>query len=1206
MKKISAVHIVFWSLFAALGIAGIILGALVKFPVWLIWLTSLAFFGTDIVWIILVLVRSRPRKVKGKSSYTGDQAVLERIGRDAENAVARYRKNLSSASLLKKRVVYQRPWFLLCGQSQSGKSSLLKGCGLHFPVTYPSEADGLMVQGSEQVQWYFANEAVWIDTPGTYTRDDRRDEWQALAVSLAKVRPVRPIDGLAVVVNAQEVLDTDDNGIKTLARRFRQRIDEVISLWGIEFPVYLLFNHTDEIPGFNEYFSDYDAGSSNQILGATIPVEKQRMMPRVAFAEEFNLLSKTLTNLRIEKLHNEKRGENKRMVCRFSIHFDSMQEKLGALITELFKPSSYIGKPIFRGFYFTSCRSKDDGVERVSPQKAEVGMTIINHPLNPKKMLDKKDARDSQSDKKNVVISMFVLPLFRKIMVRDTSLVKTTSKRSQLEFLRHYAFVGVIAVVAVVLGIFMKMQRDQSAGLMNEIQKDASTIVTMDGQNLSARYARLDLLRENIVHLQNQSRKITASGKLFGFYKGRQLLEELKAAYQKRAHALLVIPAAKYLEYRLRSTANDYGELDGESYSDLYDALKTYLSISEAVASNPRDIDTVFLRASMIDAIKRALMNATKRSRLPKQVETILQNNLGLYLQMLKKQEHHPIQENQRLVVAARRRLQRLPSAQNLYETVINRIKTEVPSLTLDKILERQGEGLLKSEQAISRVYTQEGWNHFVSDAITDAGSDPFKIDWVIGLTEDQVPESMLDKKKLRNDMILAYCEDTKNRWLAFLSSVTIEPFGDLSRCSRMLQKLAGDQSEVRTLLEAVAEYSFIKQESEGGGEGKKILDGASKLRATKKYAKKAEKASDAASSFSFGSRRGPFESLIEALDPLRAFARSSKGALSGFQGYSDRLLSLVEKLELVKEQGEDKAISIFDGSEDDPLLSSWRSTGNELGTMPVEIAEAIRPLLLLPVTYTGRAASEVLTKVLNSRWQSEIVKPFTSRFSGHYPFSQKGDDASFEDVMEFFRPSTGAFWGFHERILSSYLVKTSSGWMVRSLGSLELGFNPMLATTLSQAERIRDVFFKQDGTLRTMSITFSPSSFNKQSAKLEVNGQVFDLQPGGSSVRLNWPVESPTQQASLKVIVDEDFTQDIVFNGPWGFMKLISAARINTINASAFMAKWQVNVQNTYVIQQNYRVQVGGADHPFEKDLFADFDCPTELVFLKESDAQE
>ena len=447
--------------------------------------------------------------------------------------------------------------------------------------------------------------------------------------------------------------------------------------------------------------------------------------------------------------------------------------------------------------------------------------------------------------------------------------------------------------------------------------------------------------------------------------------------------------------------------------------------------------------------------------------------------------------------------------------------------------------------------------------------------------------------------MIAAYLQDFRTQWLAFLSSIHTDPFGDLSRCSRIMQKMTADKSELAVLLETVSNSTVMKKESMAQQAGASVLDAAAKLGIAKNQVKKADALADKAGAmgaFTLG-QKSPFDELDKTFDPLRTFARSTGGALSGYEGYRDKIKTLVEKLAALEAQGDEYAIVIFNGKDDDPLLSGWKFTQTFVANMPEDLAKAVRGIFLTPLEYTATAASKVLGKTLNGRWHSEIVKHYTSRFSGRYPFASRGEDASFTDVMDFFRGSTGTYWGFYERVLSPFVVKTASGWMVRSIGSLKLNFNPKLASSLVNAERIRDIFFKPDGTLRTLSVTVTPTPSNKNSAKMVVNGQSFDLAPGGKSIQVNWPVETQPLGAALKIYTSQDFSEDITFSGPWGFMKLLQAARINKINSSTFSAKWQITVQNTYAVYQDYRIQVSGADHPFGDPVFAQFDCPTDLI---------
>jgi len=757
---------------AIVGIAWVITAGLLHASAALQWLVAVGVWLGAGVWIAVYALMHPRKKKPAKTLLSGNRlATQQRIDRETDEAVARYVGAVTRRGLFKGSALYERPWFLACGSKRSGKTSLLRGSGLPFPLRYPSEKDGLQIEGADQANWYFSNDSVWIDTPGTFMDDANSESWQALVASLLRVRPENPVDGIALVVNAHEILTADDRQVKDMAKNLRGRIDDLITAWGIEFPVYLIFNHSDEIPGFSEYFGDQYSRVQDHIFGATLPQE-EKTMPRLAFAEEFRLLAKSLTDLRLDKLVKEKEEANRRMICRFVIHFEGMQEKLGAFVTELFKPSNYEGKPIFRGFYFTGCLDKPSADKQEKAAVEDVGMTIAAHPLNPKKMRDPA-ARPTEAApaKKAESQSYFVLPLFREIMVRGKELVQNTQKRTRKELLRHYVITAAVAVVVLCLGLYIASGSRGASALYDSVNAELSK-TRVDRPALLDQYQELEVVGANVARLQRlEDRGAPLSMGLFGFYKGKYVLGELNKLYFDAMRRLIVAPAVKYLEYKIWESAQEYANLGGDQYNELYSELKAYLSMSEAMADHPKDIDTTFMRGALMDAIKQSLISQYQQQRLPEQIEIILQQNMGMYLLYVRRQAFPVAQENQRLVTAAREKLRRLPDAQTLYESVISKYIDQAPRISLDQMLNRKEEGILKSDKQISALYTQEGWDKFVSDGISQISKDPFKLDWVLGMSKDQTPDVSVDTKKLYDDMVAAYLVDFKMQWLGFLVS---------------------------------------------------------------------------------------------------------------------------------------------------------------------------------------------------------------------------------------------------------------------------------------------------------------------------------------------------------------------------------------------------------------------------------------------------
>ncbi|MCW8966344.1 MAG: hypothetical protein OQK82_06635, partial [Candidatus Pacearchaeota archaeon] len=147
MKKVTPWMIVTWSLLFVLGLASGLVGSLTKLPALPFWLGTTVLWTGVLVWLLIALLTGKKKKNKGKSVPIGNQS-FNRIMRETEEAVARYTDAVNRRGLLRKSALYERPWFLLCGSTQSGKSALLNGSGLNFPVKYPSEKDGLQIEGA--------------------------------------------------------------------------------------------------------------------------------------------------------------------------------------------------------------------------------------------------------------------------------------------------------------------------------------------------------------------------------------------------------------------------------------------------------------------------------------------------------------------------------------------------------------------------------------------------------------------------------------------------------------------------------------------------------------------------------------------------------------------------------------------------------------------------------------------------------------------------------------------------------------------------------------------------------------------------------------------------------------------------------------------------------------------------------------------------
>ena len=76
--------------------------------------------------------------------------------------------------------LYVLPWYMVIGESGSGKSTSLNSARLASPIHDKSRVQG--ISGTKQCEWWFFEQAVVIDTAGRYAmpvnEGQDKDEWQ--------------------------------------------------------------------------------------------------------------------------------------------------------------------------------------------------------------------------------------------------------------------------------------------------------------------------------------------------------------------------------------------------------------------------------------------------------------------------------------------------------------------------------------------------------------------------------------------------------------------------------------------------------------------------------------------------------------------------------------------------------------------------------------------------------------------------------------------------------------------------------------------------------------------------------------------------------------------------------------------------------------------------------------------------------------------
>jgi len=256
--------------------------------------------------------------------------------------------------------LYVLPWYILMGESRSGKTSAIKNSNLNSALTDVSQAT--ILTGTKNCDWWFLEQAIVLDTAGRYTipieEEKDKKEWEFFLTQLSKYRKKEPINGVIVTIASDALLTEDDTQLSDKAKSIRQRINQMMRILGAKFPVYLLVTKMDLVNGFTDFCDHIPDKRGSQVMGYANSEEE---IDGVQVLEKcMDTVFKQIRNLRSIFIQN--RINN--FAISFSNEFMSLKPGLETYVQSLFGDDIYQATPLFRGIYFSSaCRKGEPGSE---------------------------------------------------------------------------------------------------------------------------------------------------------------------------------------------------------------------------------------------------------------------------------------------------------------------------------------------------------------------------------------------------------------------------------------------------------------------------------------------------------------------------------------------------------------------------------------------------------------------------------------------------------------------------------------------------------------------------------------------------------------------------------------------------------------------------------------------------------------------------
>ncbi len=651
-----------------------------------------------------------------------------------------------AGALLGRPLVHELPWYVIIGAPGAGKTTVLLNSGLHFPLADgPGDESVRGVGGTRNCDWWFASEAVLIDTAGRYTTQDSdrsadRTAWLGFLDLLRRHRPRCPINGVLLALSASDLLQATPERAAAHAADLRQRLDEITARLGIAVPVYVLVTKTDLLPGFTEFFADFDAQVRSQVWGATLP----RGAGAAQWRAEMDALEARLHEQMHEHLGSERGSRRNAAVHAFPAQWRQLNraalEWLHAVVT--------VGqgtRPMLRGLYFTS-----------ATQDATPG------------------ARAGNSSHRN---SYFVTRLLRDVVFAESGLAGGASRHSRQ---RRWALRGALAASTLALVAaagFTWRGYEQQARAVDAFaaqlpQLDKALAQAQHNTDLMALLPALDALAGSGLDAAHDGNDLAAH--LLG--RQRMLAAAADDSYQRLLEDAFLPRIAARLEARLRQGA-------GEPAARTYETLRAYLMLFGG-----KHFDAAALRAYFASDWQLTLpdsVSAAERAALLRHLDQLLsRGEVGA-----------PSHADAGLVAATRARVQGVTLAQRA-ATRLRQQDGNAPRIVAgaDGVLVRASGAALADlppprDASLSRARTQQVLAELAQEQ-----------SWVLG-----APHVPAATPGLADEVERLVALDNALYWQSVLDDLRLAPTPQLGDSARLARALSQPDSPLLALLHTAA-----------------------------------------------------------------------------------------------------------------------------------------------------------------------------------------------------------------------------------------------------------------------------------------------------------------------------------------------------------------------------------------------------------------
>lgn len=1106
--------------------------------------------------------------------------------------------------------LYALPWYLMIGPPGAGKTTALRNSGLQFPYMSQSGGGVRGVGGTRNCDWWLTNEGVLLDTAGRWTTEDEdRDEWNSFLDLLRKYRPEKPLNGIVVAISLGDLGGAHEEEVGALARRTRERIDEVQSRLQLSLPVYVMFTKADLIPGFVETFNDLSKNDRGQIWGFTVPLAGPPVDPGLHFNERFDEMQGSIEKRSTARMSAERKIETRELIHSFPQQLATLKRNCHDLVGQIFEASVYGATPRMRGVYFTSGTQEGRPIDRVMHKMAEAfgirSEINLGEPVTEAK-------------------SYFLRDVFLKVVFPDHEIASRSEAELRRQRRNRYLAAAAIFGTALLVATLPTYAWSRNVSFLDETQGIVDEVQTASEAEGPLTPAQLGSLRERVNRLREYDQVGAPVYMRLGMYQD-DVYHPVRDYYTRILQGEVVQPLWLADQTELDRFGRHYEALPdsiptGAEHAANYDRLRLHLLLTRPVEEGQPNLledDSEEIRNWVGDEIVERWVDQVTDGN-PEELEDGVREQMlehaRLFASLLAEGdetdgEYVPNANDMRFArdVDGVRRVRGALTRVSVTDMALVRIIQSVPeeyNLTLESLIgntvrpmrcQRRLPDPVTNEFrnfpcTVRGAFTRRAWDERVREMLESPEGGAFGEPWVLGreLQQSQArqEEAQQNMRRLRNEFYTAYVVE----WRDFVRDIRV----DMARHPEPLvesQEILADQQHLtrgspqpyRLLFSQILYNTMLPVPQEGGSATAEAVQQAWWQRALNRISRirggqTVRRLIDAASS---GQGSLDPNSMEEELTPEHVFLTfeglTKFGALppppppaEGQQpppppelpvgAYEQQLATVRDALQanLDNPQGTDEALITA-------LQTARTSTRALIESQEVGWRPRFQALLWPPIDGTAQSHATRQAGGAGRSWCTEVYTPYSRNILGGYPLNPSGHDIPLADFGAFYMRETGTLWAFYGEVLRRRIPREGEQFMFATNLGQGAGnaYRRELLQYLERAQDITNTFFPPgaEGPTVQFDVRIRPS-VRVATQNLCISGTCVEHHNGPEQWhRFTWPGEDAVAGASIEVRGEGGIHEMIQQPGEWGLFRLLEQGTVTSASNGrrVFTVNWRL-----------------------------------------------